>query len=87
MSNRCPIIDVFAASIDDSGATSEEDDVRFTFGEREGLIGVSVNGGDLVFVPLVTVQDLFVVYKGVNWDQRPVSLVDQPELDLFDGSN
>jgi len=61
--------------------------VRFTFGEREGLIGVSVNGGDLVFVPLVTVQDLFVVYKGVNWDQRPVSLVDQPELELFDGSN
>jgi len=87
MSQQCPIIDVFAAAINKDGSTSEEDDIRFTFGERDGLLSVSVNGGDLVYIPLETINDLSVVYNGINWASRPISLDEEATLDMFGGTD
>lgn len=87
MSNQCPIIDVFAAAICPDGRTSEEDDVRFTFGERAGLLSVSVNGGEPAFIPLATINDLLVVYDGISWASRPTSLSEEQTLELFGGTD
>lgn len=66
MDTKRPIIDVFASCPDD-----DSKDVRFTFGERKGLIGVEVNGDEMVFVPMETIRDLWVVYNGMDWGQQP----------------
>lgn len=59
-----PLIDYFADGITKDGE-DPRDDVRFTFGEADGAVVLSVNEGEPVAIPLDAIFDLYVIANSI----------------------